>query len=108
MSEAKETSGQAPSSEEAVEMSTSEETGVKMSTVQIALLMFALCVRILHHSINTVFINQSVLYFPRGPRYHHCNDSASNHLEPLPLIFGLHLGRCRLYACRCGLYTSVG
>ena len=45
MAEKEEGTGQTAPSEETVEISTSRETGFKMSKAQTALLIFALCVR---------------------------------------------------------------
>ena len=100
--------GQAPPSEETMKISTTEKTGIKMSKVQTALLMFALCVCNLSYSVSALFTDQPVLYFPCGPRCHHCDNSASYHLGPLPLIFGLRLGRCSVHACRWGVNTDLG
>ena len=109
MPEMKESTAQSPaSSVEAVEMSTSEPTESKMSTTQIALLMFALCVCCSDCYVVALLTNQSVLNFSRGFGHHYRDDSASNHFGQFPLILGLRVGWCSLHACGWGVDTGLG
>lgn len=93
--------------DEEMKHSTVEKTGVKMSTLQITLVMLAICVRSFPHYSCSI-ADYAVLDLPGSFRCDYRHDGATNNIRPFSFVFSLHLGRCSLYPRRRSLNTGMG